>query len=228
MKQYVESLFSLFYPQTCENCSRPLIQHEDVLCLHCYQSLPKTDYHLQQINPLNVSFKGRAMINNAYAFLKFNKKGIAQNLVHKLKYKNGAQIGELMGRWMAQDLLRKPLPDYDAIIPVPLHKTRRRSRGYNQAEKICIGLSDSLGVKLENRIIKRTQNFRTQTKKGKVDRWQDADQLYTIDKLPKEIPTRVLVVDDVITTGATIAGAVNLLHENGFDDISIACFATGK
>jgi len=227
MKIYWEALVSLFYPNNCENCNSPLVQNEELLCLHCLLQLPKTNYHLDQNNPLLVELIGRASITNAYAFLKFNKKGIAQKLLHKLKYKHAPEVGEVLGRWMGNNMAGSNR-QFDLIIPIPIHISRQRKRGYNQSEKIANGLKEVLKVPVETHCLKRTKSYISQTKKGRVDRWLDAEQLYEVKNANKIKELNILLVDDVITTGATIASAVNLLIEHGAKSVSVACIATGK
>ncbi|MFY0626199.1 MAG: ComF family protein [Reichenbachiella sp.] len=228
MKKYWDAFISLFYPRVCEGCHFPLLSQEELLCLHCYRRLPRTKYHFEKSNLLVSKFVGIASITNAFAFLKFNKKGVAQNLLFKLKYQNAPHIGVVLGRWLGQEIKKNSAELYDFIIPVPLHKMRQRKRGYNQAERIAFGLSEVLDANVELDQVIRLKDSKTQTKKGRADRWIELENLYKVRKKNRIAGQRILVVDDVVTTGATIAGVANLLMQNGAKSVSIACIATGK
>ncbi|WP_109833064.1 ComF family protein [Reichenbachiella versicolor] len=229
MKKYFFSLFSLVFPVLCECCGRVLLQHEQTLCLHCLKDLPKTNYHLVVNNPLILQLKLAAKIDSANAFLHFTKNGVAQKLLHRLKYKDQIAVGTVLGRWFAEDI-----KDYvsreniEIIVPIPLHPSRRLKRGYNQAEVIAKGMKEILNLPINNFSLRRRRKSQSQTKKDRVHRWKNTNDLYFLVKEESLIGKRVLLVDDVITTGSTITGAVELLKSVGTSYVSIACIATGK
>ncbi|MEP2025055.1 phosphoribosyltransferase family protein, partial [Reichenbachiella sp.] len=138
-------------------------------------------------------------------------------------------IGLLLGEWFANYIKEEiEKAKIDAIIPVPLHKSKQRKRGYNQSEVIARGLNKITGIKVINDAMIRTKNVSTQTKKGKVGRWQNVDSLYKIEKNKDIKGKRVLLLDDVITTGATIGTAAEVLAESEVAEIYLGCIASGK
>jgi len=229
MKKYWKDFLSLIYPDLCYNCEVALVEGEDKICLRCYRDFPLTNYHQVKPNPLMEMTAGNNKVKGAFCHMKFNKQGIAQKLLHELKYKNNALIGLLLGEWFAnyvKDELSKA--EIDAIIPVPLFKSKQRKRGYNQSEVIARGIKKVTGMSIMDDVLIRTKNVSTQTKKGKVERWQNVDALYEVVQQEKIEGKRVLLLDDVITTGATIGTAAEVLAESGVGEIYLGCIASGK
>ncbi|SMD34814.1 comF family protein [Reichenbachiella faecimaris] len=229
IKKYWKDFLSLIYPNVCYNCEVALVEGEEKICLRCFRDFPLTHYHEMESNPLLQSTSGNLKVKGAFCYMKFNKAGIAQKLLHELKYKNNASVGLLLGEWFAnyikEDLLAA---DIDAIIPVPLHKNKQRKRGYNQSEVITRGLNKVTGIEVLNDVMIRTKNVSSQTKKGKVDRWQNVDALYMLENVKVLDGRRVLLLDDVITTGATIGTAAEVLAESEVQEIYLGCIASGK
>ncbi|MEP2277706.1 MAG: ComF family protein [Reichenbachiella sp.] len=229
IKKYWKDFISLIYPNVCYNCDVALVEGEERICLRCFRDFPLTQYHQMDPNPLIQMTSGNLKVKGAFCFMKFNKDGIAQKLLHELKYKNNAPIGLLLGEWFANYIKEEiEKAKIDAIIPVPLHKSKQRKRGYNQSEVIARGLNKITGIKVINDAMIRTKNVSTQTKKGKVGRWQNVDSLYKIEKNKDIKGKRVLLLDDVITTGATIGTAAEVLAESEVAEIYLGCIASGK
>lgn len=215
---------SLIFPTTCVNCNRPLIKAEKHLCTSCKIDLPTTDDHKSRKNELFHKFVFSSQIKSAQAFLYFHHAGIAQKLLHQLKYNGKKEIGESLGSWFADSLTGL---EVDFIIPIPLHPNRKRKRGYNQSSYIAKGIGNQLGIEVREDIISRARQTTTQTKKSKVQRWQDLENVYS-DASEVVRNRKVLVVDDVITTGATIGMLCERLSAQGVQEIHIAAVARGQ
>ncbi|WP_420580475.1 ComF family protein [Reichenbachiella sp.] len=229
MKKYLKDLLSLIYPNVCYNCDIALVEGEDKICLRCFRDFPLTNYHETDPNPLIQIAAGNEKVKGAFCYMKFNKEGVAQKLLHELKYKGNDTIGLLLGEWFAKYIEREISSlELDGIIAVPLHKAKRRKRGYNQSEVIAKGIQNVTGLKIFRDALIRTKNVSTQTKKGKVERWQNVDPLYQVVDNDSIIGKKVLLIDDVITTGATISMAAEALVGSGVDEIYFGCIASGK
>ena len=169
----IEDFISLFFPRYCLACSDSMVKGEEILCTACLTELPKTDYHLYQENQIKNRLMGRLPLKYGWAFLKFRKSGIVQHLLHQLKYNNHPEVGERLGLAYGLELLRSGFDrHFDLIVPVPLHKSRLRQRGYNQSSKFATGLSLAMNVQWDESISVRTQSTVTQTHKSKAERWE--------------------------------------------------------
>jgi ComF family protein len=222
----LNDFLALFYPRVCVACHASLIKGEEVLCTSCLTQLPKTAYHRNGDNPIRRRLAGRLPLQFASAFLKFRKGGLVQNLLHELKYNNRPEIGVRMGHLYGMELLDSGMGDeFDVIIPVPLHASRMRKRGYNQSAKFAEGLSDALKIGWQESISLRVNATNTQTKKGRADRWSNVKDAFSVATIDKVENKRVLLVDDVITTGATLEACGQHLIESGCASLSVACIA---
>jgi ComF family protein len=220
---------SLFYPRICINCNRSLISREEFLCLHCKLNLPTIAFQKIASNHLYKRLQVIGNLNEVHSYLNFNKGGIAQKLLHEIKYKGNEELGVRIGEWFGYYIFNKTIAsNIDMIVPIPLHPTKRKRRGYNQSELIARGLSESLKIPCETKLLKRTKYTSTQTKKGKTERWLNVKDIFKIDTNENLENKHVLLVDDVITTGATIESAAHLLNQYGVSRISIACIAAGR
>jgi ComF family protein len=221
---------SLFYPRICIYCKRVLISKEEFLCLHCRLTLPTTGIHKNANDGL---FKRLMVITNlheVHSYLNFNKGGIAQKILHEIKYKGQQELGKSIGEWFGYHILDKiKESNIDLIVPIPLHVAKRKRRGYNQSELIALGLSNSLDIPCEPNLLIRTKHTSTQTKKGKTERWLNVENIFALNTRNIDIENKhILLVDDVITTGATIESAGYMLNRNGIAKISVACIASGR
>lgn len=222
----LEDFIALFYPRVCVACHASLIKGEEVLCTSCLTQLPKTSYHRFHDNPVSNRLAGRLPLQFASAFLKFRKGGLVQSLMHELKYNNRPEIGVRMGHLYGMELLESGMgTGFDVIVPVPLHASRMRKRGYNQSAKFAEGLSESLDVAWEESISLRLSATNTQTRKGRVDRWNNVRDAFSVAAVDKIAGKRILLVDDVITTGATLEACGQHLVDSGCRSLSVACIA---
>jgi len=226
LKEYWSDFVALFYPKTCRACGTVLSKNEQWVCTNCYLDIPKSDYWNDTKNPVNQLFWGKTKIEFASAFLIFSKGSRYRKLIHSLKYKDDQESGIELGRLYGKELYKQSkYPKIDAIIPVPLHPKKQKKRGYNQSDCIAEGLSLSLNVPYVTDVLIRTVNTQTQTKKHKDERWENVKGVFDV-KNPNTIRGKqVLLVDDVITTGATIEHCALSLIEKADCKVSIACLA---
>lgn len=225
----VEDFLSMFYPPFCLGCAGPLMKGEETLCTHCLADLPKTHYHRRNDNPVLNRLAGRLPLRHGWAFLKFKKGGIVQHLLHQLKYNNCPEIGERLGKAYGRELAESQLiGEIDLIVPVPLHRTRLRKRGYNQSAWFAKGLSEALQVPWDETISIRTKATTTQTRKSRSERWENVRHVFAVSTRTSVERKRILLVDDVITTGATLEACGQHLLECGCASISVACIAEAQ
>lgn len=200
----------LFVSNACYGCDNTLLPGEEGVCLGCLSKIEATRFHLQpQANELYFRLAGRIPLTGAAALFYFDKEGTLQRLIEALKYKDSPQLGEFLGRYYGHLLQESGFStDVEAIIPVPLHRLRQASRGYNQAECFANGLSQELKIPVLTQGIRRTRRTLTQTRKGAGQRWDNVKEAFAVEA---ELPPAVLVVDDVITTGATLESLIRAL-----------------
>jgi ComF family protein len=223
---WFENFLNLFYPRLCNGCGRPLFTGEEIICTRCLFKLPQTNFHLHKDNPVSRIFWGRVPLQSATSFLFFNKGGIVQNLIHRLKYRNSPQVGVYLGRQFGFQLMDSPVfKDVDFIIPVPLHPKKEHIRGYNQSEMIALGLEESMkAVAVTDNLIRRVHTS-SQTKKSRYGRWENVKGIFEV-KNPEQLEGKhLLLVDDVITTGATLEACCQTLLEIPGVKISVASLA---
>jgi ComF family protein len=224
-----EDFLALVFPKTCCLCKRSLFDFENQLCKICIANLPVTNYHLRpQNNELVTKIMGLTQPNLVMSFLRFTKKGVSQSLLHQLKYKNKPEIGIELGRIYGSILLSNNFQkNWDQITPVPLHPLKQKRRGYNQSEQFANGLSESLGIPVITSL-ERVLFTETQTKKSRIERIENVSQVFAINESKPVNEKRILVVDDVMTTGATLVSCTNMLYENQAITVDLAVIAAGK
>jgi ComF family protein len=209
----LEDFISLLLPRLCCGCGTHLLRNENIICTECYVSIPRTDYHLAEDNPVSKLFWGRCNITRASAFSYYTRGSRIREIIHNLKYRGIREAGPEMGKIYAVSLKGSSFLDgVDLIIPVPLHKMKEQRRGFNQCDLICEGFSEISGIPVRKDLLKRVALSDTQTKRSRYERWLNVDGIFDITD-PSEIEGKhILVVDDVITTGSTIeACATELL-----------------
>lgn len=227
---------SLFFPDLCLCCNESLMKGEKQVCTKCRYELPQTNYHLAQENVLAQRFWGKLPVQYTLAYLKFTKGGRVQKILHELKYNNNQEVGEMMGRWYGQILADANTTSkdtegilhasaFDLILPVPLHRSKLRQRGYNQSDCFAQGLSASTNIPWRDDVLKRKKATKTQTKKGRMGRWQNVEKIFEVQKPEVISEKHVLLVDDVITTGSTLEACAQAILEAGAQEISIATIA---
>jgi ComF family protein len=188
--------------------------------------MPKSYYHLFQDNPFYRKFKGRLPVRHVMTLYKFAKQSRVQQVLHALKYKQQPELGEMLGRVYGHDLLLAHFKNaFDLIVPVPLHASRRKIRGYNQSEEFGKGLSQMLGVPCDDSCMKREAKTETQTHKSKLSRWENVNHIFQVVNATPISSRKILLVDDVVTTGATLEACGQALLDAGCGELSIACIA---
>ncbi|MGK7393795.1 MAG: ComF family protein [Candidatus Cyclobacteriaceae bacterium M3_2C_046] len=220
---------SLFFPSYCFSCQSALVKGESYICTTCRLDLPQTQLHLEPSNILYQKLIGINKLQNAYAYLKFVKSGKIQKLLHKLKYENYPEVGHLLGRWYGYELMQSGIhKELDLIIPIPLHPTKLRQRGYNQSDHFAAGLSDSMKVPWSAQVVSRIKKSATQTQKDRLERWKNVENIFKVNNPEKVIQKRLLLVDDVITTGSTLAACAQALDKYQYQSIQIATIAMAQ
>ncbi|GGH16579.1 ComF family protein [Mucilaginibacter phyllosphaerae] len=226
LRTYLADFISLIFPQLCPACNSSLMANENILCTDCLYNLPYTNFHQQHDNIVAQQFWGKLPIEAGYALYYFNKGGKVQNLVHQFKYNGMQQIGNLLGSIAGKQLAQNPVfKTADYIIPVPLHKKRLKTRGYNQSACFADGLAEPLNTKVELDNLVRTVATNTQTHKSRFARYQNMQEVFAVAR-PEVLENKhVLLVDDIITTGSTLeACGIELLKVPGLK-LSIATIA---
>jgi ComF family protein len=226
IQEAASDLFSLFFPNQCLGCGQPLIRGEEVICSICHFHLPKTYFHNDPENQLNKVFWGRVNIEAVAAYLYFHKGSTVQHLLHQLKYKSRQEIGVRIGKWYGLELRQADVfRDTELIIPVPLHPRKYRRRGYNQSEAFAEGLAAVMKAEQETHCLFRRVDSKTQTRKARYNRWENVENIFAVNH-PERIRNRhILLVDDVITTGATLESCSQALLEVPGVKVSIATIA---
>ena len=222
----LKSLINLFFPPTCTGCHAILWTNETVICTTCRHNLPQTYHHLQPENEAYKKFYGRIPIAYASAFLYFHKKGMVQELIHNLKYRGHQEIGTQLGHWYAEDIKNlQELADVDVIIPVPIHEKRWRKRGYNQVDTFAEALSEELTVPVQRALLIRAIHTATQSKKNLLGRMDGVNRVFEVRFSATDHDKHFLLLDDVLTTGATLEACSKALLEIPGAKISIVCMA---
>lgn len=219
-------LIRLFFPPCCIACGNALSVGEECLCLPCLQELPKIRYNPAEANEIEKRFWGKIPVEHATSYFQYTKGSDFDKILFDLKYHGKKEIGEIMGRYMAKSLSDSNFfRDIDIIIPIPLHKNRYKKRGYNQSEWLAKGISEITQIPINTTSIKRVIPNSTQTHKNLWDRWEDVQNIFEII-LPHEIQEKhILLVDDVLTTGATIISCATAIMKVQGVKISILTLA---
>lgn len=210
----INDFMSLIYPRHCEACGINLLKHEEFICNLCLINLPKSNYHKNLNNELNFVFAGRIPLQHALCFYLFEKSGRVQKLLHAIKYQNQKELAKFIGKLYAKDLKESEiLKNVDVVLPIPLHQKKLKQRGYNQSEWFTKGITSELNLKLDIASLKKTNATSTQTNKNKFQRWENVEGVFELQNPEALYNKHVLIVDDVITTGATIEAAWQALKD---------------
>ena len=202
------------------------MSNETVICTRCRHEIPLTQYYLDTNNEAVKKFYGKIEIQHASAFLYFNKKGIVQELIHNLKYKGHQEIGTVLGNWCVEDLKELNLETpFDVIIPVPLHKRKFRERGYNQVTSFGKALAEGLNITFDDSVLYRKKYSKTQSKKNLLGRSENIENIFDVKFAEENHYKHFLIVDDVLTTGATLEACSRALLKIPGAKISIVCMA---
>ena len=222
----LKPLVNLLFPKVCYACLNLLYDNEDTICVNCRHDLPVTNFHFDDDDAVKKVLYGRAEIENGTALFRFEKKGLVQQLVHGLKYRGFETIGYALGNWLGSEL--KTLDSYktvDVVIPVPLHKKKLKKRGFNQVTKFAQQIAKALDADFLDDVLIKVTNSHSQTIKNRLARWNNTDELFAI-KNPEPLENKhILLVDDIITTGATLEACISVLNHSKNIKISVAAIA---
>jgi len=222
----IDDFLSLLFPRVCYGCGEYLLRNENLICTECYVSIPRTDFHLNEANPVAQIFWGRCMIEKSAAFSFYERGSRIRKIIHALKYKGVKELGNLMGRIYANQLSESGFFDgIDIIIPVPLHPSKQKKRGYNQSECICGGISEVSGLPVNTSVLRRVSSSATQTRHSRYERWLNVEGIFRVTDYDTLKNKHVLLVDDVITTGATIESCVTELLKTEGIKVSVIALA---
>jgi len=220
------SFLDLFFPKICLACEANLSEQEGLLCIKCEYHLPLTHYCDYKDNPVEKMFWGRVPIRAAGSLYFYNKGSGVQKMMHQLKYKRRKDIGIWMGNELGKKLkLSHRFDNIDFVVPVPLHPKKEFKRGYNQSVLIAMGIEEETGWKYEG-LLNRKKNNPSQTRKSKYDRWLNVSSSFQSDEKIEVEGKNILLVDDVITTGATLEANVLSLLKSGANSVCVATVAS--
>lgn len=225
IKTYLKDFVNLFFPDLCIVCNNHLLNQEELICTSCLFHLPKTNFHKQIDNPVSKLFWGRTKLEYATGLFFFNKGSKYQSMMHQFKYHGKKEIGFVLGRYFGSQIKESVFNEIDVIIPVPLHKSKLRKRGYNQSEWLGMGMAKSLNKPLDILSLVRSVATETQTRKSRFDRWKNVEKIFQITDHKMLEGKHVLIVDDVVTTGSTLEACVSAVLEVKNTKVSIATLA---
>ncbi|WP_324674018.1 ComF family protein [Hymenobacter sp. GOD-10R] len=231
LRRALSDFVGLIFPQVCLACEEPLARGEEHLCTLCRAQLPYTDYHKLPANdnPLARRFWGKLPMRHALSYVRFLRRGRVQHLLHQLKYQGQRDIGIMLGRWYGAELTECSLAaDFDLIVPVPLHPRKLAKRGYNQSDTFAEGLSLGMTVPWSATALCRTEHTDSQTRKNRTERWQNVAEVFEVAEPLSVLGKRILVVDDVLTTGATLEACAAALLAAGAAEVSVATIACAE
>lgn len=222
----MKNLLNLFFPKVCLGCNGFLGDHQAYLCLSCRHELPVTNFHFNNSTAVKEVLYGRVQLELATALLHFSKKGIVQQLMHNLKYRGQESVGVFLGEWLGAEL--RSLEAYksvEVVVPVPLHRSKLKKRGYNQVAKFGKAIANALKVPYNDKVLVKTTNTHTQVFKDRLRRILNNEAVFALKEPQSFKGKHVLLVDDIITTGATIEACSRVLSQTPGIKLSVALMA---
>lgn len=226
LAKILNEINNILLPRVCFGCNAQLFSGERILCAVCRHDVPLTDHNYLEENEVDRIFYGRIPIEKAASFVFFSKNGLVKHLLHWLKYKNQEQIGRFFGEWCGAVLAENnQLKNIDAIVPVPLHPKKLKKRGYNQVALFAQTIAEQIGATYCDDWLIKTKNIKTQTKKGRQSRWESSKNAFELNASNSRNFNHVLLVDDVITTGATIESCAKTLLQQKNTQVSVLSMA---
>ena len=223
IKNITESLLQLVFPQVCSGCGSDLVNDDNKLCLSCHETLPGTSFHLHSNNPVEKLFWGRLPVTAATAQYYFSKGSLVQHLMHRFKYKGDRDLGLFLGKLMGHQLkATNRFNNVDILVPLPLFSEKEKRRGYNQATLLCEGISKIWSKPVVKTAVIRTSYTESQTKKNRIERWQNMEGRFLLVDQKAINGKHVLLIDDVVTTGATLEACGNEMMKADNIRLSIA------
>jgi ComF family protein len=226
IKDLKDSVLHLVFPHVCVGCGSDLVSEKNKICFQCHDALPSTSFHLHGNNPIEKLFWGRLPVRNATAQYYFTRESLIQQLMHRFKYRGDKELGLFLGRLIGYQLNEtNRFQKIDALIPMPLFPSKERKRGFNQATLLCEGISEVLQKPVLKEAVIRTMYTESQTKKNRIERWQNMEGRFQLANTEAINGKHLLLVDDVITTGATLEACGHELLKAENVTLSVATFA---
>jgi ComF family protein len=228
LNEIKESVIHLLFPHVCTGCGSDILSKENSLCMRCIDAMPETNFEIHPNNPVEKTFWGRLPLTAATAQFYFTKESLMQHLMHQFKYKSNSDLGLQLGRIMGYQINKSNRFTVDALIPLPLFPAKEKRRGYNQATVLCRGMAEMMKVPVIDNAIIRPQHTETQTKKGRIERWKNMEGKFILKDAAAIRNKHLLLVDDVVTTGATLeaCGHELLQVENVKLSVATLCVAS--
>lgn len=229
MRDWLRDIVDFFFPRTCRVCGKVLLHNEEYLCMQCMLDMPRTDFAMQPDNAMAQLFYGKIAVERAVAYFYFSKGSDYRRLIHRIKYHGEKECGLYLGKMMVRELVATSIFEgIDYIVPVPLHRNKERKRGYNQSEWIAQGIADETGIPLcTDALVCRTHR-ESQTRKGVYDRYLATREAFELRPNSELQGSHVLIVDDVVTTGATLLSCGETLLKGGVNKVSMAVLSAAK
>ncbi|MBM3411842.1 MAG: ComF family protein [Bacteroidetes bacterium] len=228
LTKWAEAAACLFYPHYCAGCGADRLSQQTEICLRCLHQLPQTHFTEQADNPVEKIFWGRTPVQAATSLFFYSQNSIVQALLHELKYRGNQALGIQLGSLLGAALKNNGRFQVDVLVPVPLHPSKERSRGFNQATLICQGIAAVTGLPVCTNLLRRNAERSTQTKKDRTERWKNMQEVFEALPAPQLKYKNILLVDDVITTGATLEACGQALLQEGDRRLWIAsvCYSS--
>jgi ComF family protein len=228
--EWKENILHLIYPSVCLNCEKELSKFEENLCDECFQNLKLTSFeNYKEATSLDKLFWGRIEVTRTYAFMYFEKENASQTILHQIKYKGNQNLGIKMGEIIGKNIPESIIQNIDALVPVPLHLKKLKSRGYNQSEVIAKGIEQITGKKIVTDFLIRKVHRESQTTKGRFQRWDNIEEVFFVNQLKDKKIKHIAIIDDVVTTGSTLESCVRLINSTNPElQISIIALAITK
>ena len=218
-------MLNLFFPKVCEACNSILLDNEVTICTNCRHQLPITNFHFDDPEAVKKIVYGRVKLEQATALLHFSKKGIVQELLHNLKYRNHKHISSFFGKWLGEELKTiKTYHEIDVVVPVPLYKTKLRKRGYNQVEGFGKEIAKALNAEYNDKVLIKAKATKTKVFEGRLKRHDDG-AVFAISETESLKGKHILLVDDIVTTGATVEACATELLKIDNIKLSLATMA---
>lgn len=234
INHWIEAVLHLFYPSICQGCQSETVDPRQMICSDCFHSLPFTGFEKIPENPVEKLFWGRSRPAYACGLFYYLDQSPLQHIIHQIKYRNEKKLALRMGRMMGEKMqtIQEHLfstSTYDqknmCTVPMPMHPKKQRKRGYNQATLLCQGIAEETGIPYTENLVIKTRETTTQTKKSREDRWQNMASVFRAANMEPVQSKHLILVDDVITTGASAEAVVNILLEQGAASVGVYSLA---
>lgn len=230
MKKIMIELLHFVFPVYCASCHHELNGAEKVLCPDCSRKLSFTGYESQEDNPVQRNLRGRIGSGKSAAIFEFRKQGVIQKLLHHLKYDHMPELGYFLGNLAGEKIRHTPFASVDFLVPVPIHRKKIKKRGYNQSFLLCQGIASVVPKPILENLLLKNESGESQTKRKRLSRWENVKDGFHINPLQAEnaqlYHKHFLLVDDVITTGATLESCASSLLEIPGASVSALGIAT--